>query len=109
MPTELHLAVYAFALQLLLQGAKRLVDVIVADGNQHANLAFYFAAIIGLPMDRGLAELCQDYDWPRYLSGGKFPQGWAAVSPFTREACQETRICLGRTKRVTRGHEAGRR
>jgi hypothetical protein len=33
---ELHLAEDALALQLLLEGAERLIDVVVADENLHA-------------------------------------------------------------------------
>jgi hypothetical protein len=33
---QFHLAIDALALQLFLQGAERLVDVVVADGDQHA-------------------------------------------------------------------------
>ena len=36
MPTKLHLTEDAFALHLFLQGAKRLVDVIIPDKNLHA-------------------------------------------------------------------------
>ena len=36
MAAELHLAEDAFALHLLLQGAERLIDIVVPDKNLHA-------------------------------------------------------------------------
>ena len=39
MTAKLHLAENAFALKLLLQGAKRLIDVVVPDKNLHALLS----------------------------------------------------------------------
>jgi hypothetical protein len=40
MPTQLHFAIDAFALQLLFQGAERLVNVVVADDDLHVGVAF---------------------------------------------------------------------
>ena len=39
-PTKLHLAVHALALQLLLQRAERLIDVVVANDDLHLLSAF---------------------------------------------------------------------
>jgi hypothetical protein len=36
MPAQLHLAKDTFALHLLLQGAERLIDIVVPDENLHA-------------------------------------------------------------------------
>jgi hypothetical protein len=44
-PAKLHLAINALALQLLFQGAERLIDIVVADNDLHTKLAFEYRDI----------------------------------------------------------------
>jgi hypothetical protein len=46
MSTKLHFAINTLALQLLLQNAKGLVNVVVADNNLHARGAFGYVGTL---------------------------------------------------------------
>jgi hypothetical protein len=62
MAAELHLAVHTFALQLLFQNAKSLVDVVVADDDLHENLTFVTAPMINEAMPISPTGMCQVHD-----------------------------------------------
>jgi hypothetical protein len=46
MTAELHLAEDAFALHLLLEGAERLINIVIPDKNLHATSSFCAVSIV---------------------------------------------------------------
>ena len=58
-PAKLHFPIHPFALQLLLENAECLVDIVVAYGNLHANLTFKYRVDQWLSLRSRLGHKCQ--------------------------------------------------